>query len=312
MNRVFVFEYLTAGGAVEGDEAAVQTLLPQGMRMRDAIVTDLLQAGGWTVAAATCAPAPAPPAGALACHPRRGESMRDFVSRQAAQHDTVWLVAPETAGLLAQLRQAVPAGRWLGCDAAAIALATSKRATLAQLAAHGLRTPLAFEREATRWVVKPDDGAGALDSTVHTSLAAARQALRGGMTLEPWVDGETLSLSLRCRAGTAELLSINRQRIHIGAGGRLDFAGVDVDCLPRQGATGDTLAALARQVARAIPGLHGFVGVDLVWHPAHGPVLIEVNPRVTCAYVGLSARLGRNLGAELLADHTRETRHAVA
>ena len=312
MNRVFIFEYLTAGGPVDGDEGAVQTLLPQGLRMRDAIVADLLQAGGWTVAAATCARAPAPPAGALACQARRGESMRDFVARQAARHDTVWMVAPETAGLLAQLQQAVPAGRWLGCDAAAIALATSKSATLAQLSAHGLRTPLAFEREATRWVVKPDDGAGALDTTVHNGLAAARQALRAGMTLEPWVDGDALSLSLRCHGGTAELLSINRQHIHIGSGGRLDYAGVDVDCLPRRGATGDALAALARQVARAIAGLHGFVGIDLVWHPAQGPVVVEVNPRVTCAYVGLSARLGRNLGAELVADHTRETRHVAA
>jgi tyramine---L-glutamate ligase len=31
-----------------------------------------------------------------------------------------------------------------------------------------------------------------------------------------------------------------------------------------------------------------------------GPVVIEVNPRVTCAYIGLSAALGRNLAAELL------------
>ena len=49
-----------------------------------------------------------------------------------------------------------------------------------------------------------------------------------------------------------------------------------------------------------MPGLRGFVGIDLVWHEERGPVVIEVNPRVTCAYVGLSAALGRNLAAELL------------
>jgi predicted ATP-grasp superfamily ATP-dependent carboligase len=59
-------------------------------------------------------------------------------------------------------------------------------------------------------------------------------------------------------------------------------------------------------VAKAIPGLRGFVGIDLVWHPRCGPVVIEVNPRVTCAYVGLSASLGRNLAAELLRDHAVE------
>jgi len=38
-------------------------------------------------------------------------------------------------------------------------------------------------------------------------------------------------------------------------------------------------------------------------------VVIEVNPRVTCAYVGLSASLGRNLAAELLADHAAGRLH---
>jgi predicted ATP-grasp superfamily ATP-dependent carboligase len=69
-------------------------------------------------------------------------------------------------------------------------------------------------------------------------------------------------------------------------------------------------ATLAQKVARALPGLRGFVGVDLVWHPSQGPVAIEVNPRVTSAYVGLSAHLQRSLAAEVLALHTRELAHA--
>jgi len=317
MKRVFVFEYLTGGGPVDGDEDALRTLLPQGLAMRDAMVDDLLQAGGFAVTAATCGHAPAPPAGARPCQAALGESMLGLVARQAALHDAVWLVAPETDGLLAQLQQAVPAGRWLGCDAAAIRLASSKRATLAQLAAHGLCTPLAFTETALRWVVKPDDGAGAVATTVYRSRAAAEQAQRvgsaGTMTLEPWVDGHPMSLSLLCRRGSTELLSINRQRIEIDAGGRLAYRGVDIDRVPRNGATGPVLAALASRVGRAIPGLHGFVGVDLVWHAAQGPVVIEVNPRVTCAYVGLSARLGRNLAAELMAaEATLEPQHADA
>jgi len=61
------------------------------------------------------------------------------------------------------------------------------------------------------------------------------------------------------------------------------------------------LAALAARVQRALPGLRGFVGIDLVWHAQRGPVVIEVNPRVTCAYVGLSRQLGRNLAGEVIA-----------
>ena len=69
---------------------------------------------------------------------------------------------------------------------------------------------------------------------------------------------------------------------------------------------GALLAALARRVGRAMPGLRGFVGIDLVWHAQRGPVLIEVNPRVTCAYVGLSQALGRNLAADVIGAHAQE------
>ena len=80
---------------------------------------------------------------------------------------------------------------------------------------------------------------------------------------------------------------------------------------------GDARAAPLRRIAldvvRALPGLRGFVGIDLVWHATRGPVVIEVNPRVTCAYVGLSAKLVRNLAADILARHAAgEVRHAAA
>ncbi len=66
------------------------------------------------------------------------------------------------------------------------------------------------------------------------------------------------------------------------------------------GSRRDALTFVARDVVQAIPGLRGFVGIDIVWHEQRGPVVIEVNPRLTCAYIGLSAALGRNLAAELL------------
>ncbi|WP_152543639.1 ATP-grasp domain-containing protein, partial [Methylibium sp. T29] len=118
-----------------------------------------------------------------------------------------------------------------------------------------------------------------------------------------WVDGEPLSLSLLCRDGSAELLSINRQRIAIADDGQLSDEGVTINALALDDARAPALARTAQAVARAVPGLRGFVGIDLVWHPQRGPVVIEVNPRLTCAFVGLSAALGRPLAAEILALH---------
>lgn len=310
--RVLVYESLSAGGGSDDGGAG---LLAQGLAMRDAMLADLLRAEHCLVSAAVCEPGNTLPCGVVPLRARATESAFDFVARQSRLHNLVWLVAPETDGLLARFQRTVGDARWLGCSAAAIALATSKKATLAHLAAHGVATPLAFAHatEIGRWVVKPDDGAGAVATRVHSRLddALLDQGLRaqdgGHATLEPWVEGEALSLSLLCGAHDAEMLSINRQCITIDGHGQLSYDGVLVHALRHGDPRWRPLAALATQVAHAMPGLRGFVGIDLVWHGQHGPVVIEVNPRVTCAYVGLSAALGRNLAAELLAASRTRT-----
>lgn len=314
MMRVFVYEYLSGGGAV--DDRAAETLMPQGLAMRDALVADLLASGHCEVSAATCAQAGALPAGAARTVAREGETPLDFVARVAAQHDAVWVVAPETGGCLADFERAVGVPRWLGCDARSIAVASSKGATLRHLAAHAVATPLAHADGATAWVVKPDDGAGSVGTRVHASLAAAQddRAARHGRGqsawLEPWVQGQALSLSLLCEPGRAELLSVNRQHIRHGDGGALCYDGVEIDVMPPQDPRRPPLAALAARVAAAMPGLRGFVGIDIVWPARGAPVVIEINPRLTCAFVGLSRRLGRCLAAEVLALQRLERAHA--
>lgn len=327
MKRVFVYEYLSGGGLMPtapgeepsaGDAAAAAALLPLGVSMRDAIVGDLLGVDGCQVTVASCAQAASVSPNAEPVRPRAGESGFDFVARQAALHDVAWVVAPETGGLLAQMQRVVGPARWLGCSGPAIELTTGKRATLLHLDAAAVATPLAFEHmpEVRRWVVKPNDGAGGVATHVHSSQEQAiedwDQRSRAGspMTIEAWVEGEPLSISLLCGARRTEMLSVNRQRIAISAEGELSYEGVEVNAIPVDSERGHALARLATQVAKAIPGLRSFVGIDLVWHPQRGPVVIEVNPRVTCAYVGLSASLGRKLAAELLADHAAEPPHA--
>jgi tyramine---L-glutamate ligase len=295
MKRVWVYEYLSGGGDDLGDD-----MLRMGTAMRDAMVADLLRVESCSVGAATCARASALPKGAAGVQARAGESPAAFVARQAALHDAVWLVAPETDGVLAQLQRAVPPACWLGCDAASIALAASKRATAARLTSQGVPTPRALVSDPStrRWVTKPDDGAGAVDTRVHADLSAARDHANESMVIEPWVEGAAMSLSLLCRPGRFELLSVNRQRVVVDEQGQVSFEGVAID--GDVGSRRDALTFVARDVVQAIPGLRGFVGIDIVWHEQRGPVVIEVNPRVTCAYIGLSAALGRNLAAELL------------
>jgi len=316
MMRVFVYEHLSGGGAAAD---GCDELLAAGRTMRDAVVQDLLRSGDCAVSAAASAQAPQVPAGVLARRPLSGLGAAAFVANEARAHEHVWVIAPETGGVLAQLRRVVDAGRWLGCDADAIELTSSKRATLSRAAEHGLTTPQAFALSPAtrRWVVKPDDGAGALATRVHNTHAAAcddvqtRRRRGESAVLEAWVAGEPLSLSLLCSAQQTELLSVNRQQLAIDAFGVVSFTGVQVAALPRDDPRMASLRAWAKTLARAVTGLRGYVGVDLVWHPQRGPVLIEINPRVTMAYVGLSAALGRNLAGAVLADH-REALHVHA
>ncbi len=280
MTTVLVHEYLSGGGALdsegEGGDAHAAGLLAQGLAMRDAMLADMAALPG--VRASVVA-------------------TRELAAR-AADADAVWSVAPETGGLLAAICASVPRGKWLGCTPDAIRIAGSKSATRRLLREHGV--PVPDEAAAgMRVIVKPDDGAGATDTRVLDALPGA---LAPGMTAEQFLEGDAMSATLLCgEAGSAELLAVNRQRIAIDASGRLAYRGVEIAVEPVGGARGVALQRLASNVAAALPGLRGIVGIDLVWHAERGPVVIEVNPRVTSAYVGLSARLKRYLARDVLA-----------
>jgi len=319
MKRVFLYEHLSGAAPAGAAADTVDPLLGEGLAMRDALLADLLRVDGWQVSVAAGGGGVLGPPFAAArtvCR-RAGETVFDFVAREAADHTLTWLVAPETDRLLARFQALVPPSRWLGCSAASIAVASSKRATLDALASAGVATPLAFDdAPGRRFVVKPDDGAGALATRQHRSRAvaqadqAARRAAGLEAVLEPWVDGDALSLSLLCGAHGVDVLSVNRQQIHVDADGVVHFLGVQVNAVPADDERTAPLQALAQRVAAALPGLRGFVGIDLVWHALRGPVVIEVNPRTTSAYGGVSALLratqGRELVGEVLAAHERE------
>lgn len=318
-----MLEFISAGGlgeaaSAEPAGAAGEPLLAQGVRMRDALLGELSALPGLeiSVADAGLALLPAyPPMNAPAAAVQRLSTttgvadLAAWLRAQQAAFDLVWVIAPETDDCLLTLCEAVVPARWIGCSADAIRLATSKTRTRERLAEQGIPTPQAWAPDLPavaqrgRWVLKPDDGAGSEHTRVFTDFAAARAALAaavapGGLgeaqadaglpprwTLEAWVEGEALSLSLLCAAGGVEVLSVNRQHLTLAADGQLGYAGVDTGIEPVTPALRD----LAERCAAAVPGLAGFVGLDLVRQPDGRLCLIEINPRLTCAYAGLAA-----------------------
>jgi predicted ATP-grasp superfamily ATP-dependent carboligase len=306
---VAVFEHVTAAATAGLDRA----LVAQGAAMRDALVEDLRRCAGVQVTAVGGPGAPPYPAGASvrwACSGPAQDPL-DLLHRLVASHDLIWAIAPETASTLVRLAVRVPASRWIGCSPGAIQVAGSKSATAEALRMAAVPVPavwvpgMPIDPAAKAWVVKPDDGAGGCDARHFTRFAAARadylERTSGGQAvrLESWIPGEALSLSVL--AGEAvELLAINRQRVAVQQG-LVRFDGVEVAALPLHDAEGHQLARLATRVVGAIPGLRGFIGIDVVRTPGGKPVVIEVNPRLTLSYVGLSRALTRNVAAAVLA-----------
>ncbi len=246
--------------------------------------------------------------------------------------DAVWLVAPETGGELETLSRAVDAAgvRLLGCAADAVAVAASKSATHVALAGrvrqaepvlHGAASgvlpslgsaghPTGWEAPAASssgawWVIKPDDGVAAEGVRRVTVPARGAGVAQGcskppeappGCIVQPYIDGEPLSLCVLSDGREAHVLSVNRQHIEWHSDGRAQYLGGVTNALPDR----DRFALLARAVQAAIPGLWGCWGIDCVL-PADGqPVLIEVNPRLTTAFAHLREATGLDLLGALL------------
>jgi predicted ATP-grasp superfamily ATP-dependent carboligase len=327
MAGILVYEPLSAGdpatsGALVPGSPAHAEMLAAGQAMRDALVADLSQIAGLLITVAVReqdARHRAWGAQVRTISALPGEGAVALVRRQAPLHDLCWVVAPESEGLLLHLYDAIGPQRWIGCSAGAIRLAGSKRATCDALERAGIRTPLSMVSEQRAgWIVKPDDGAGSTDTRWHATRDSAeadlsQRALAGHDALvQPFVDGEALSISLVVGPDLARPLAFNRQRIAMAADGHLHDLGVQPAAIALSDPRVPALRALAMKVEAAIPGLRGFVGIDAVWNEREGPVVIEVNPRVTCAYVGLSAILQCNLAAEVLLAHAHRAAHEVA
>lgn len=298
--RLLVCEYVTGGGLCGQD--VPQGLWREGDSMRRALVKDLRSLGRHDVTVLHEPRVVKPDSGAVSVPVEEPGELWRVLPERLEQADAFWPIAPETDGLLARMTgMAREADRpVVGSSTQAVALAGSKRATARCLAAAGLTVvptrSLAEPRPAGKsgWVVKPDDGAGAEDTRQFDDPGALEAWIagrddRGELVVQPFVEGSPVSLSMLCQRGSAWLLACNYQSVTL-EGGELRYHGGVVGALEHRRAS---FAPIAQRVAEAIPGLWGYVGVDLIDSDA-GPVVLEVNPRLTTSYIALGKALGFN------------------
>jgi predicted ATP-grasp superfamily ATP-dependent carboligase len=233
-----------------------------------------------------------------------GPSQEAFSARFAScveAADAVWPLATESAGLLEGVSRDILRGKriLLGSAPGAVRVSASKLKVARALAQGGVPavatySPHGFLPDGDgAWVVKPDDGAGCLDTRLFSDRAAALAWIRAqalqGYVLQPFVPGKVGSLSLLCCDGAARVLACNQERMAV-RDNRFHFLGSTVNgWVDADGA----LERLAQGVAAALPTLWGYVGVDFI-HSGRGPVVLDVNPRLTAAYAGIKASIGCN------------------
>jgi predicted ATP-grasp superfamily ATP-dependent carboligase len=296
--RIFVYEHITGGGML--DDPQIAALAPEGEMMLRALVDDLTAIPGVEATALRDARLSADLPAAIHTVRTAGEFWPAF-RHAAGEADAVWPIAPEQDGILARItREVIRCDRMLlGCRPDVVDIATSKRATAEVFGHAGIPViPVYADEngvppEVNEIVVKADDGAGCQETRLFHDRAELRDWLQAHpdrkWILQPFVRGEARSLSMLCCDGRARLLACNRQKVAIACG-IFRFDGVSVNAIPdRDG----RYAELAARVARALPGLWGYCGVDFI-ETIDGRVVVEVNPRLTTSYAGLRRAIGLN------------------
>jgi predicted ATP-grasp superfamily ATP-dependent carboligase len=204
-------------------------------------------------------------------------------------------------------------GRLLGPTPEYVARTTDKFVLCERWRAAQVRAPMVSLRVAEMTgtfdyplVLKPVDGAGSQatflvqrPNELPESVQAARtEGFEGSLMVTVYVSG--LPVSVAFLAGPACLLELPVARQYLTQDGRFRYLGGTVPLFPSRSGRA---ARLAREAVRTVPGLFGYVGVDLVLGEAADgsqDYAIEVNPRLTTSYLGYRRLSTTNLAGAML------------
>lgn len=227
--------------------------------------------------------------------------------------DGALIIAPETEGILTKLTRLVEKqGKVvIGSTSLATELAGNKQKALELLHTSGFSVPRTelipsaalqqwgapvFKRFSLPFVIKPVEGTGCQGIFL---IENSRNLTESGSWItdnsnksylvQEYIAGESVSVSCLVAEGKARPISVNKQILEIKE--CFHFTGISI---PYSHPQAEAAKNVAQRACETIPGLSGFVGVDLVLGKA-GPVIIEINPRVTAAYIALQQVLDGNL-----------------
>ncbi len=303
--KILVFEYITGGGF--NKQNLPEALLAEGCLMLQALLDDMnryAQLGHElevVVMLDERVKALINTSGMQAVVISPEQNTTDEFTRLVQQCEAIWPIAPEFDGLLQGLCQTVTDLNklLLNSPAQVVAITGDKWLSYQHFKQHHIATVPTrlftgveqYEGDSSTWVVKPLDGVGCIDSYILTDKQdfMAMKARSGRYIIQPQLVGQTISLSCLFKQGRAWLLCANQQQFTI-SNQQYHLAGLVVNHT-------DDLAAysvLVDAIAKALPALWGYVGIDLIETPEQ-TWLLEINPRLTTSYVGIHEALGLNV-----------------
>jgi hypothetical protein len=290
------------------DPVLPRGLAAEGRAMLSAVLNDFRAWGG----ASLITTLDARLAGITLCAERivnlRHEEYLGVFNDLAAEVDAVLVIAPETDGVLARLSGLVEKrGKLLlGSSAEGVSIAGNKWDCFRRFAEDCLPTPQTWlvscagaiteiEKFGFPLVIKPIDGVGC----EGVSMVSDRSSLRTALDLlhprsecilvQPYLSGTHASVSLLASETGVLPLSLNGQ--DVGAGLPFIYRGGTV---PLDHNLRDLAFEYAERAVSLVPGLRGYVGVDMLL-TENECFTIEINPRFTTSYVGLSRVININL-----------------
>lgn len=244
------------------------------------------------------------------------DATRDVRTQWRETHsscDATIVIAPESDGLLLELEAwCVAEGiRTCGSDPSFIEHAGDKWLTAQRLHQHQVPHPAThllshWNTEAMAntyvdtWVLKARDGVGC--EGMQRVSAAELMAIQSASTnrerwiVQPWLEGQSYSrTAIVDAAGQCHWLPVVRQ--HLSIDRRVTYVGGRV--LPDLSLTRDQSDDLQRAIDALVGRARGWVGVDFLLSEDGQLTVIEINPRLTTSFVGLSKACDRSL-ADLL------------
>jgi predicted ATP-grasp superfamily ATP-dependent carboligase len=323
--RILVHEFASGGGLA--GRRVPPALAREGSAMLTALVADLALLPGHEILA-TSDPRYRlkVPSSVEVVTLRRSASLPfpRYLDPLLARVDAVWLIAPETDRSLERLAARVERKgiALLGSGAAAIRVASDKARLARILERQEVPYPrtrsLGFTPPDRAWksklktivdavgfpmVTKPRRGAGCESVWFVRNARELQKAVQsfrataGGerLIVQEYVSGLAASVSLLADGRRAIALAVNAQCVRAGRPFAYQGGSTPLDHpLARQA------ASAAERACEAVPGLRGYIGVDVMLSDT-GAVVIEINPRLTTAYLGVRQAVGENVAELALA-----------